>query len=261
MCLISFALGFHDRYRLVLIAHRDEFFQRPSTPMHWWKSDAALRGRPRILAGQDEVGGGTWLGLNENGRWAAVTNFREQHPEREMRTRGELVASFLASDQSPADYLSGVYDKSTHYNGFNLLVGNLDEVIWFSNRASGSNTLMDPLSNGIYGLSNHLLDTPWPKVELAKNCLAEKLESELVSSDQLVTALQSETRPADELLPSTGVDLATERMLSSMFINDSVRQYGTRCATALTISVEGKVEIVELTYPERSSVKYSFTVD
>ena len=257
MCLISFALGSHERYPLVLVANRDEFFKRPAEPMSWWKNNLA---KPTILAGRDEAGGGTWFGINEAGRWAAVTNYREPHTERDVRTRGELVTEFLFSDVPAADYLQNVKHRSSDYNGFNLLVGQLDEVYWFSNRAVDSAKPLCPLNKGVYGLSNHLLDTPWPKVELARNCLAEKLASDFLAPEQVVLTLHNESRPDDSQLPETGVDLETERMLSSMFIEDQVRQYGTRCSTALTISVEQEIKIAELTFPERSMVQFSFSV-
>lgn len=225
--------------------------------MHWWMDRG---GEPLMLAGKDNVGGGTWFGVTKSGKWAAVTNFRERHPERpEVWSRGKLAFEYLTGNQKPADYLNSVAGDAQKYNGFNLLVGQTTEVYWFSNRNPDPPSVPVPLGLGVYGLSNHLLDTDWPKVQLAKQCLTDRITSDEINASELVDVLFDESRPPDDLLPQTGVEPKLEKLLSSMFIESESLKYGTRCSTALTISKEGKFSVAELTYPEKTLVQFEFT--
>lgn len=239
MCLILLAHAVHPAYRLVLAANRDEFYDRPTAPAAAWH-DA-----PGIVAGRDLRAGGTWLGVTRAGRWSAITNHRDlsRHTP-EARSRGELVAHFLRGDESPAEYAAGLATRMHDYNGFNLLLGDGDDAWWISNRAP---ELAGPIAPGIHGISNALLDTPWPKVSRGKRELAALLDPETAPSpDDLLHLLLDRTFAADHELPDTGVGAGMERELSASFI--LTPGYGTRTSTALLIHVDGTVELIERTF-------------
>ena len=188
MCLIVFAYQQNPKYPLILLANRDEFYNRPTESVHYW-TDA-----PDIYAGRDLVGGGTWLGITRGGRFAAVTNYREVGAERGTFSRGNLVSDFLKSGASVDDYLENVKSDSTKFSGFNLLVGTFSEETnklgYFSNR---EREIKIP-DAGIYGLSNHLLDTPWQKVSKAKSDLSAILtNNQEIQTEQFFTLLQDKT--------------------------------------------------------------------
>ncbi len=241
MCLILFAYGIHPRYRLILAANRDEFYARPSAAAAFW-DDA-----PNLLAGRDLQDGGTWLGITRRGRFAALTNYRDPASLRaEAPSRGRLVGDYLRGRAAPADYLDEIRSGAHAYNGFNLLVGDAHSLHWFSNRGRSVS-----LSPGLYGLSNHLLDTPWPKVERGKAGLAALLDrGGDPEAEDMLTLLADRTRPADADLPDTGVGLEWERVLSSIFITSPV--YGTRSSTVLKVGRNGDVAFWERNYNGRS---------
>jgi uncharacterized protein with NRDE domain len=237
MCLILFALDAHPRWRLVVAANRDEFFARPTAPAEWW-ADA-----PEVLAGRDLRDGGTWMGITRAGRFAAVTNYRE--PNRYTvgaPSRGKLVADFLLGGSSSEAYAGDLLRRGQAFNGFNLLVGDADGLVWLSNRSEEMRRI-DP---GVHGLSNHLLDTPWPKVVRGKEDLHRALAG---SDDALESALFASLAlrdPApDAALPSTGIEMQRERALSAAFIVSP--EYGTRASTVLLVSHDGKVRFTERT--------------
>jgi len=238
MCLIFLVHDAHPEYRLILAANRDEFYDRPTAPAGFWP-DA-----PAVLAGRDLEAGGTWLGIERGLRFAAVTNYRQGHREPAARSRGLLVSEYLAGQQGPGLHLARVERDATLYNGFNLLVGDASEVRYFSNREG----LARPLSPGVYGLSNHLLDTPWPKVASGKAALrasvGESRAPELVET--LFGLLADRTRAADELLPETGVGPEWERLLSAAFIASP--GYGTRSSTVVLVGRDGRVEFAERSF-------------
>lgn len=237
MCLIVFAYEVHPRYRLVLAANRDEFFVRPTQPLHWWKY-------PNILAGRDLQGGGSWLGLDRAGRLAAVTNVRNPRdilPGR--RSRGELVPAFLSQPQPGAEFATSL--DASAYPGYNLLLLDRTGLTWHSNRADSPR----PLSPGLYALSNAALDTPWPKVERAKALLATLLAgSAALDLTPLLQILADRRQPADEELPDTGVGRTWERLLAPLFICGS--DYGTRCSTALLYGHDGRIQLVERSHDQ-----------
>lgn len=239
MCLILFAYDAHPEYRLVLAANRDEFHARPTAPAAPWE-DA-----PWVVAGRDLRGGGTWLGVTRRGRWAALTNYRDAREHApDAPSRGHLVADYLLGEEPPAAYLAAVHSGAEAYNGFNLLVGDRESVHWYSNRAAGGGR---PLAPGVYGLSNHLLDTPWPKVTRGKEALSRILSGAgRAEPDALLELLLDGTYAADHELPDTGVGIERERMLSSLFIASP--EYGTRSSTALLIDREERILLVERTY-------------
>lgn len=249
MCLIVFAVDAHPAYPIVLGANRDEFYGRPTEAAKWWK-DA-----PGVLAGRDLRGNGTWLGVTRSGRWAAVTNYRDGILDRTgAPSRGELVKDFLAGSATPEDYLAYLSTRADRYNGFNLLVAEGSVVWWLTNRwtpgaggatAAGA-TRWERVASGVHGLSNHLLDTPWPKVERGKASLQELLQADDPRPDSMLDALIDRTLAADHDLPETGIPLELERALSSSFI--VTPDYGTRSSTALSIDTAGVVRFSERSF-------------
>lgn len=254
MCLILLAVRTHPSYDLILAANRDEYYARPSLPPAFWGE------AEHVLGGRDLVGGGTWLGITRSGRIAAVTNYRNPAVFlKDAPSRGKLVSDFLTGKEDPAGYLERVRQEAERYNGFNLLVGDLDGLYWFSNR----DERIQRLEAGTYGISNRLLDTPWPKVVRGKEMFSAALTAEGPSSDKLFDLLQDRVRPADELLPNTGVEPAWERVLSPVFIESP--DYGTRSSTLIFIGKDRRVTFLDRTFmpgPERKveERKFEFAV-
>jgi uncharacterized protein with NRDE domain len=236
MCLIVFAWKYHPNYPLIMAANRDEYYQRPTALADFWED------QPEILAGRDLTGGGTWLGINRQGQFAAVTNFREGHQQPAPRSRGELTAKFLSSGNDIKQYAQQVIDEGDQYQGFNLLLGDGDQLYYCSNRQPQ----LQPVPPGIYSLSNHLLDSPWPKAIHAKKALKPLLKTNALDLELLIQSLQRREPFADEHLPDTGVGLEMERMLSPPFI--AAKDYGTRCTTVLLKNNQEKTTLVEQTY-------------
>jgi uncharacterized protein with NRDE domain len=241
MCVIFFAYRVHPKYPLVLLANRDEFYDRPTAAARIWE-DA-----PQILAGRDLVCGGTWLGVTETGRFSAVTNYRDPPPPHGSRSRGELVRDFLLSEKSPREFLDAVKRKALEYSGFNLLVGEIapdsDEIAHYSNRAAEIR-ILEP--GRIYGLSNHLLDTPWRKVEKGKRVLSEIIAGEKLSEDTLFDLLSDSDLADDRDLPDTGIGYEREKALSSIFIKTP--DYGTRSSSVLLIDADKNITFKEKTF-------------
>jgi len=238
MCLILFAHRAHPDYSLIMAANRDEAYARPAAAAAFW-DDA-----PQVCAGRDLEKGGTWLGITRTGRFAAVTNYRDpMAPRAAPLSRGALVRDFLAGDAGARHYLSQVNASGTQYNGFILIAGNLDRLYCLSNRGPG----VQPVSPGVHGLSNHLLDTPWPKIQRAREIMQSVLtspEAELISG--LFEVLADRTRARDEELPDTGVGVERERELSSIFIDGE--RYGTRASTLILVHRTGGVLFIERSY-------------
>jgi len=239
MCLILLAWRAREDYPLVLAANRDEFYRRPSAPAQFWDDE------PGVLGGRDLEKGGTWLAVSRSGRLAAVTNYRDGRGRRAApRSRGELVASFVAGTDAPDRYVAGLAASAADYDGFNLLVGSLwDGIAYYSNRGGAPHQLQP----GVHGLSNHLLNSPWPKVERGKAGLLDLLAApagELVPA--LFSLLEDQTPAPDDLLPDTGVGHAWERVLSTAFIRSA--DYGTRCTTVILADAAGQVRFIEHTH-------------
>ena len=254
MCLIAFAWRHHPRYPLVVAANRDEFHQRPTAPASFWPEC------PRILAGRDLLGRGTWLGVSSQGRFAALTNFRSgREARRDAPSRGLLVSAFLRGIQSPEDYLAEVARQARLYNGFCLVAGDGEDMAYLCARDPSPL----PLAPGIYGLSNARLDEPWPKVEALKSGLAEVLSRPRWGSDEVMALLGERSPAPDEGLPDTGVGLAQERVLSSAFVLGA--HYGTRSSTVLMIDAGGRVDFTEQSYDPGGRAgprtQFSFAVD
>jgi uncharacterized protein with NRDE domain len=236
MCLINFQYKNHPKYKLVLAANRDEFYKRPTQRAHFWKDE------PRLLAGRDLMQMGTWLGVTKTGRIAALTNFRDpSRPEANKISRGAIVRDFLSTDMEPRLFLESLIPEN--YTGFNILAGDLDHLYYYNNI---ENRIAE-IEPGIHGLSNHLLNTPWPKVIKGKNYLERYLsEHEKADPDELFGFLADSEQANDSALPQTGVGLEFERMLSSMFIKTP--EYGTRSATVVLIDYDHHVTFVERVY-------------
>lgn len=233
MCLILIAHQAHPDLPLVVAANRDEHYQRPSAQARFWPE------ANHVLAGRDLEAGGTWLGLTRGGRFAAVTNIRNGGAATDAtRSRGELVRDFLEGADDPFDYCQKVAAKAAEYRGFNLLVGDSQSLVYCDNL----NRNVQRLAPGTYGLSNHLLDTPWPKVVKGKNRLSEQLaswrEATPAHCEELLEMLTDREIAEDEFLPNTGVGLEAERLLSPIFIEGD--QYGTCCSTAIIIDKQGQ---------------------
>jgi uncharacterized protein with NRDE domain len=245
MCLVVVALDAHPRFALVVAANRDEYHARAALPAHWGDT-APFAG---ILAGRDRVAGGTWLGVRRDGRWALVTNVRDGHRnDPAAPSRGGLVPAILNDAAAPRTALATLIPNADRYNGFNLLAGDTGSATWASNRARETRAL----ASGVHGLSNALLDTPWPKVTRTKDAVTAWVARGGDDVAPIIEALADRTQAPDEALPATGVPLAIERMLSPPFIISE--DYGTRCSTVLTIARSGEARLVERSFDARGEV-------
>ncbi|HEX4023155.1 MAG TPA: NRDE family protein [Steroidobacteraceae bacterium] len=237
MCLILVAWRVHPDYPLVLAANRDEFHTRAAAPAAWWDE-------PPMLAGRDLAAGGAWLGVTRGGQFAALTNYREAAaPRPDAPSRGALVPQTLSAPVPASERLQQLRRSSSRYNGFNLLFGDADSLAVYES-IPRQGRLLDP---GVYGLSNHLLDTPWPKVVGAKAALAAAL-THLPDQQALLQLLRDEVRAQDTQVPRTGLSAEWERLLSSAFIR--APGYGTRCSTILLIDRDGRAHFSEWTWNE-----------
>ena len=235
MCLALVALDAHPQLSLVIAANRDEFHARAAARAHWWADGT--------LAGVDLEAGGTWFGVTRRGRWALVTNFREGLPrDPNAPSRGGLVTRALADRAPPLASAAAIATDGARYHGYNLLVGELSAAAYTSNRASGALAL----GAGIHGLSNHLLETPWPKLVRAKARLEACLAPDTVEIESLFKLLSDRTQAEPAALPSTGIAPDWERLLSSAFIVDA--RYGTRCSTVLMIGRDRGARFVERSF-------------
>ena len=254
MCLILLAIKKHPEYKLIIAANRDEYYDRPTAPATFWEDT------PDMLAGKDLRAGGTWLGITRNGRIGAITNYRDPASRKKNTpSRGRLVSNFLLCRESPVEYLDNLAQDADNYNGFNLIIGDKDQLFWYSNQGKD----MYNLSPGIYGLSNRLLDTPWPKIIRGKNALEHILsEREDPSPEELFQILNERTIADDESLPNTGVGPEWEIILSPIFILSPT--YGTRSSTLLFIDMHDRVTFIEKTHnsnPDHTRpLKYEFQI-
>ena len=253
MCLILVAWRVHPDYPLVVAANRDEFFARPTAPAAFW------RDAPQILAGRDLEAGGTWLGITRGGRFAALTNFRDPAQNRSgAPSRGGLVAEFLAGRDAPQAYLDRIAPRASQCNGYNLLMGD-SESLWWSSNMGGESRRLEP---GVYGVSNHLLDTPWPKVGAGKTALAQAVDR-LPDDQALFQLLRDDGIHPDEHLPQTGVPLDWERLLSSAFVKSP--GYGTRSSTVVCVGRDGWASFDEQSWLSGAQrglrLRYRFMLD
>lgn len=234
MCLIVFAWKQSADTPLLLAANRDEFYARPALAAAWWEE------APHVYAGKDLEAGGTWMGINKQGRFAAVTNIRNGEAKKiGAPSRGKIVADFLCDNISPSSYLQTLTAEAKDYAGFNLILGDANDIYWFSNAEQLTAQRLQP---GVYGLSNASLDTPWPKVLKAKTQF-EKLIQKSSSDQDYFEMLADTTQAPEHLLPQTGVSLEWERLLSSIHIHSN--DYGTRVSSLIKYHADGTVHLTE----------------
>lgn len=253
MCIISFHLQNHERYKLIVVANRDEFYERPTKEAHYWDD------HNQILAGRDLQEMGTWLGITKEGRFAALTNYRDLASEQPNRiSRGEIVKAFLTGKTDARLYLESIRNSKNEYNGFNVIVGSPDDLYYYGNRQSE----IIHLDGGTYSLSNHLLNTPWPKVEKARTMLQDYVTTHRnIDIEILFEQLINDELAPDQLLPNTGVGIELERQLSPIFIRTN--NYGTRSSTVLLVTHDNDVTFIERTYNSGSfkkENKFSFKI-
>ena len=255
MCLLLLALDSHPSYELLIAANRDEFYDRPTRAAEFWAE------QPDILGGKDLRGGGTWFGITKSGKFAAVTNYRDPDTLKDNApSRGELVSAYLKGSFDPREYLSELVGKANLYNGFNLIIGHRKEVYWYSNYGEG----IRKIEPGIHGLSNHLLDTTWPKVVRGKEKLERLVKDQNdIDPETVFKILLDNLKPDDKDLPDTGVDLEWERILSPIFISSP--SYGTRSSTVVLVSHKGEVVFFERNFnassQHKNTLKYSFRTE
>ena len=253
MCLIFIALHHHPGYKLIVAANRDEFYKRKTSSANFWED------HPEILGGRDLEAGGTWLAVNKNGRISMVTNYRDLKNLKQVApSRGHLVSDYLLGNEQPADYMHNVETKGNEYNGFNLITGTSDELYYYSNY---QNKIIK-IAPGLHGLSNHLLDTPWPKVREGLAEMKTLMSGETVDPHLLLDAMHHEIIAPDGELPDTGIGLEWERTLSAMFIKSP--GYGTRNSTVVMIDRSNNLQFYERVYDtqtfEFKTTQFSFNI-
>jgi uncharacterized protein with NRDE domain len=243
MCVILFAVGVHPRYPLIVAANRDEAYDRPAASASFWTD------HPHVYGGRDLEHGGTWLGLGTSGRFAAITNYRQGHRlTRAPRSRGELTRDYLIGGRDAAPYLADAASRGDEYGGYSLIAGTPQRLYFCSNRANG----VQPIAPGAHGLSNRLLDEPWPKVQRGIAVIRGLLNAGEPTLTHALFELLADTTPApDHLLPSTGIALERERDLSAVFI--SAESYGTRASTVILLGADGDVVYLERSFGPRGT--------
>ena len=261
MCLLVLAWQSHARYRLVVAANRDEYHERPAAPLEKWPAPAEL------LAGRDLRAQGTWLGIDRERRFGVVTNFRElQRTRPGAPSRGELVPLYLggrrgehgASDKSrvfagtagAAEFFAALGERAHEYSGFNLLVTDGKSLWYGSNRAT---PFARELPHGVYGLSNELLDTPWPKLQRVRAGFEAWLSAPRPGDVEELFLLLADRTPSDDLSQGEGgLPREWQRALSAPFVLHP--QYGTRCSTVLLLAPDGALDLIERRFDAHGNV-------
>ena len=237
MCLIFISFKYHPTYKLIVAANRDEFYARRTAPAAYWEDS------PSVLGGRDLEAGGTWMGMSQSGRISMLTNYRDlKGLKTDAPSRGHLVSRYLETEIRPEQYIRNVEKDGAAFNGFNIVIGDTRELWYCSNYSNG----IRQLEPGLYGLSNHLLDSPWPKVVRGKQKIAPLLARRELKPDDLMDALFDDALAPDEQLPDTGIGLERERALSSMFIKAG--NYGSRCTTVVLVDQSDHVTFAERVY-------------
>lgn len=252
MCLVIIAHRASKDLPLIVAGNRDEFHARPTQDAHWWPD------KPDVLGGRDLQAAGTWLAVARNGRYAAVTNFRDaDQPQARLLSRGHLVTGFLESDAAPIDYVASIDGK--RYAGFNLLVGDGDTLAYRCNRDGPGREL----APGIYAVANATLDTPWPKVERTKHALQALLESGYINETELLRLLDDRERARVSEVPTGGLPFDKAHALTAPFV--VMPEYGTRSSSILTRDGAGEVRFTEKRFDAagrstgQSSFRFSVT--
>ncbi|MFT6865513.1 MAG: hypothetical protein ACJA08_000334 [Cyclobacteriaceae bacterium] len=253
MCLIAFAWDSHPKYKLILVANRDEFYERPTAAADFWQD------QPDIFGGRDLKADGTWMGFSKKSKFAALTNYRDLKNIREnARSRGDIITDYLNHKNSPETFLSSLHDYAGDYNGFNFLACDFKKMFHYSNYEGKYNDVPP----GIHGLSNALLDTSWPKVDALKTAFARTI-SENFSHNQLLNLLTDANTFADEILPNTGVSPEWEKALSPICIR--TEKYGTCSSAVITVDRLGMVNFTEKTHAvggrKENTVNFEFEIE
>lgn len=237
MCLIFISLDQHPSYKLLVAGNRDEFYNRPTQPADYWSDNTGL------LAGRDLEAGGTWLGVTTTGRISMLTNYRDpKNIDPAAPTRGRLVADYLEGTLKADVYLRQLDASGIRYNGFNLLAGTADKLFYYSNYHRD----VELLAPGFYGISNKLLETPWPKVVKGKQKIGPAFSRPSIDVNEIFDLLYDDVTAPTEQLPETGLPLDRERALSSMFIKAG--NYGSRCSTVIAVDRDDNWLFAERTY-------------
>ncbi|MFN2354781.1 MAG: NRDE family protein [Desulfopila sp.] len=241
MCIVLFSYKHTPGYHLVVAANRDEFLIRPTAPLAWWDDGA------KILAGRDLQDGGTWLGVNASGKFGALTNYREMvHGGDTTVSRGEILPRYFGTAKDATHYPAELERWRNRYRGFNVVLGDGDALVYYSNRADRQAHSGSQLQPGIYGLSNHLLDSPWPKLQRAKDLFHQALTRRPFSVESLFGFLRDTWQPPRHSLPDTGIGPLWEKKLAPIFISSD--NYGTRSSSVVTISDAGQTTVCERTF-------------
>lgn len=237
MCLIVFAYKVHPEYPLILATNRDESYSRPTQSAEFWAE------YPELLAGKDLRAGGTWMGITQSHRFAALTNYRNMNSiKNDAPSRGQIVKNYLTSADSASEFFDSIKDHSAKYNGFNFLYGKSDDLYYFNNIKNR----LQRVQPGYHTLSNAFLDSNWPKSKQALNDFKEVIGRNPLDHDKLFNLLQNTKRFPDKLLPSTGLSRKKERVVSSIFILSD--DYGTRSSTLVYANPDGESTFIEKTY-------------
>ena len=237
MCLIFLSLDNHPTYKLIIAANRDEFYDRKTAAAEFWVD------HPEVLGGRDLEANGTWMGMTRAGKISLLTNYRDpKNINPSAPSRGRLVSDYLEMDLRANDYLKKIEVEGSQYNGFNLLAGTVNDLWYFSNYAKG----IVKMERGLHGLSNHLMDTPWPKVLWGKEKIQTILQRTVIHPEMLFDFLYNDRRAPDDQLPDTGIGMERERALSSMFIK--YPNYGSRCSTTVLVDRHDNVLFAERVY-------------
>jgi len=239
MCLINFNLNDHPNYKLIVAANRDEAYGRPTAPAHFWEPEDA-----DILAGRDLSQMGTWLGITKQGRFAALTNYRKPDEDATgKQSRGQIIRDYLSSDVYSKNFLESLKKNKNNYVGFNIIIGDQNQLFYYNNIENQ----IEEISPGTHSLSNHFLDTPWPKVTKGRTRLDNYVKNhDFIQSNDLFEILRDSEQADDHQLSDTGIGIELERKLSPLFIKTP--NYGTRSSTVLLIDKEDQVTFIERTY-------------
>ncbi|KUG05473.1 hypothetical protein ASZ90_017155 [hydrocarbon metagenome] len=255
MCMVLWANDCHPEYKLVVAANRDEFYQRPTLPAAFWSDN------PQLLAGKDMLHGGTWMGVTTTGRFSTLTNYRDpSNHNPQALSRGHLVQKYLEGSPGPVSYMEKLIDIKEEFNGFNLLAGNLDDLYYFSNLEKR----VIKVEKGCHGLSNSLLDVPWPKVTRGIEALSTCINNHDIVLEDLFELMADRHQPPDYELPQTGVSLELERLLAPAFV--VMQDYGTRSTTVILVDRSNYVQFWERSFVPLepgtwTEVHYEFQVE
>ena len=250
MCLVLLSFKVQEDFPLIIASNRDEFYERPTSIAKYWDDHS------HILAGRDKKYGGTWLGMNKKKRIGILTNFRAPKTTKgKFRSRGLLINKFLSSDISIDGMCNYLISNKDSYKGYNLFFGYVDNLYYYSNKTN----FIRKLNIGTYGLSNHLLDTPWPKVKRIKKLFHDSIDIHGLKEKKILELLRDKKIANDNELPETGIGQEYERVLSSIFIRSPL--YGTRSSTVITMDRKSNISLLESTYDHNndsfSNVRYS----